>query len=503
MYRPRFAAIGLCLLMLLTGCTSAAPSMAVTSTMAPTSAVAVATPVPTATPLPVFAVGSSLGGIEVGGLDQAAALTLLREQLPVPSPLRLRAGSARLTIEPDDIGLVHSAEALLEEALDGLGDTRPVTLPLRVVFDDEALGERLEGLSGEVGRAPTVRVLTETATISRSFAYTPGLTLDLDAAMRQIRAALEEAEPGVIELELVEDPEVPVISLEQMRDELVAMDEAWPGIVGVHLIDLATGESIGLNDRTVFAGASTIKTAIMLYAYTQLDEFDEDTEAALEAMITESDNLASNDVLAVAAGALGTEYAFLGADAMSVMLEEQLGLRHTYLFVPFEASDYIRVYKPSFRCGPEGRVGEAPFTETGSCLRAEPESMARLYQLIDQCAQGEGELLELFEKLSPSRCTEMLDRLAMNEDATRMVAGVPEGVRVEHKSGWIETMQSDVGIVRSPGGAYVLAIYLYRPLLPGQYFWADEVMAPLVASFSRLAYTAYNPIRLDITEEEE
>jgi beta-lactamase class A len=120
--------------------------------------------------------------------------------------------------------------------------------------------------------------------------------------------------------------------------------------------------------------------------------------------------------------------------------------------------------------------------------------MAQLYRMIDECANGAGILPERYELLTPERCQEMLDRLAENGDKTRMVAGIPEGVRVEHKSGWIETMQADAGIVRSPGGDYVVSIYVYRPLTGGRFFWGDDVMAPVVAAFSRLAYTAYNPI---------
>lgn len=122
--------------------------------------------------------------------------------------------------------------------------------------------------------------------------------------------------------------------------------------------------------------------------------------------------------------------------------------------------------------------------------------MGQLYRMIDECARGEGVLLEKFELLNPDRCQEMLDLLAENADDTRMVAGIPDGVRVEHKSGWIEHTQADAGIVRSPGGDYVLAIYVYKPL-GDQWAWPDEVLGGAIADVSRLVYTAYNPIRLD------
>ncbi|NTU84876.1 MAG: serine hydrolase, partial [Chloroflexales bacterium] len=296
---------------------------------------------------------------------------------------------------------------------------------------------------------------------------------------------------------LAEGETAPRAPLERLREEVTALAEEVPGVVGFHLIDLATGESVGLNERTVFAGASTIKVAIMLNLYVNLAKFTERQSFWLNEMIRYSDNLSANDLLAAAAGGQGTDYAFVGAEQMSTMLREELGLRHTYLYVPYETTDYIKLYKPKFTCGPKGPVGEKPYTEMGACLRAEPESMAGLYQMIDQCANGAGPLLDKFDLLTPKRCQEMLDWLAKNGDKTRMVAGIPKGVRVEHKSGWIEDMQADNGIIRSPNGDYILSVYYYRPLDSKHDHWDDEEMAPVVAAFSRLAYTAYNPVQVE------
>jgi beta-lactamase class A len=101
--------------------------------------------------------------------------------------------------------------------------------------------------------------------------------------------------------------------------------------------------------------------------------------------------------------------------------------------------------------------------------------------------------------LTMSRCQEMLDLLAENGDHERMRAGIPDGVRVEHKSGWIEDMQSDVGIVRSPGGDFILAIYLYR-----ETDWLrDYIAQPALAGFARMVYTAYNPVRLPLDAQSD
>ncbi len=494
MTRPRLAAIGLLWLALIAGCAPATSQPPSTRLTAPTPAAAAPIAVASPTARPVFAVGSTVAGVDVAGLSLAEAEQRLTATLSPPATIELRAGSARLRLASAAIDLQAPVATLLDQARPALDTGRPASVPASLSFDPAALRAQLNTLAAEVAEPPAIRVITSTTVLSRSFAFTPGRTLDLDAAVEQVGARLAAGDSGPFSLRLITDRTPPRVPLEQLRAQLAAMAAEWPGVVGLQLIDLASGETIGLNEHSVFAGASTIKTAIMLHAYINLDRFDQLEETWLKRMIGESDNLAANGLLAATAGGQGTEYAFTGAEAMSTILQEELGLKHTYLYIPFEATDYIKLYKPKFRCGPQGPVGARPYTEHGNCLRAEPASMARLYQLIDQCASGEGLLLERFARLSPRRCQEMLDRLATNGDRTRMVAGVPEGVRVEHKSGWIEDMQADVGIVRSEGGDYVLAIYLYRPLPSGRYLWPDEVMAPVVAAFSRLVYTAYNPL---------
>ncbi|MCX7789807.1 MAG: class A beta-lactamase-related serine hydrolase [Chloroflexaceae bacterium] len=496
---PRFAAISLLCLALIAGC---APAASPPDPSSPTSqAVAALTP-SAPTPAPVFASGTTVAGITVAGLTFAEAEQRLRATLTAPADIQLRVGAARKTVSAERIGLTVPVEELLTRAAPALTTSRPMTVSVAFAYDRLALREEIAALAAEVAAPPTIRVITATETLSRSFGFRPGQFLDVDAAVARIGKGLASGEAGPFTLTLSEEPTPPRVPLARLREEVAAMAAEWPGVIGFQVIDLETGASIGFNEHTVFAGASTIKTAIMLNAYVNLDAFDEREQGWLTKMIGESDNLAANNLLAAAAGGQGTEYAFVGADAMSTMLQKELGLEHTYLYIPFEATDYIRLYKPKYRCGPKGPVGARPYTEHGNCLRAEPASMARLYQLIDQCAANEGVLLERFKRLTPARCQEMLDYLAANDDRTRLVAGVPPGVRVEHKSGWIEDMQADAGIVRSPNGAYAIAIYVYRPLPAGRYLWPDELMAPVVAAFSRLAYTAYNPVRIGGRSEE-
>lgn len=496
--RPRLVAIALLCVAVLAGCSSASRSLPADAVVASASTVERTPPALAVLPplVPVYAPSSKVAGVSISGLTPVEAETVLSAALAEHiMPLQLVADEYSQTIDPTTIAVRPDLSAMLAAAAPALGSDMPVSVPLQLAFDQAALREQMAAFAVASATAPTLTVLSSTDVLSRSFAYVPGRKINLDRSFEIVSSFLRRGQTAdpIFLTRWPTDP--PRASFAQLAEQLEAMAAAWDGVIGVYLYDLATGAEVAVNAHSVFAGASTIKTAIMLYGYAKLAEFSERQKESMRAMIIESDNLAANDILAAGAGGTNTETAFRGAEEMSDMLAD-LGLEHLYLYIPFESLDYIKLYNVKFRCGPKDPVGEPPYTETGCALRATPYAMGQLYRMIDECARGEGTLLERFELLTPNRCQEMLDLLSENADDTRMVGGIPAGVRVEHKSGWIEHTQADAGIVRSTGGDYVLAIYVYKPL-GDQWAWPDEVLGGAIADVSRLVYTAYNPIRLD------
>jgi hypothetical protein len=162
--------------------------------------------------------------------------------------------------------------------------------------------------------------------------------------------------------------------------------------------------------------------------------------------------------------------------------------------MPFEAYDYlVGIRGLSIAQGPP-QEGSPPYTKPDPILRTTPAEISRIFLMIEDCSQGEGELLERYpEQITPEQCQELLDLLVETADKERLVAGIPEGVRVEHKSGWTQFMHADSGIVRSPGGDYLLTIYLWRDVEELPDVWAN----PYIEALSRVVYTAYNPVKLD------
>jgi hypothetical protein len=83
----------------------------------------------------------------------------------------------------------------------------------------------------------------------------------------------------------------------------------------------------------------------------------------------------------------------------------------------------------------------------------------------------------------------MIDFLSRNEEGVLIMAGVPQDVEVAHKHGWTTDTHGDAGIVFSPGGDYVLTMFL----------WADtewlpvSISFPLIEGISAATFNYFNP----------
>jgi beta-lactamase class A len=478
-------------------------------------------------PKPTFPMGTRVAGVALDNLPTDAAATKLAAEVTVfDQPLELSLGQKSLIIFPNDLQVEVAIDDILVEAylqasrtdspdgtppttptlaaetptpllVTGETDTITVEVPLFVDFDRSELEQRITQFARQESIPPVLEVITNTNPFSRSFGYRPGKIIDVKDAMDQVEQRLQNPRLSRrINLALRDDNIVPRATLEQIRGQAEIMAQSWEDVVALYLHDLESDEHIGIHENTVFSGASVMKVAILLFSYASLPTFDEEQQEWIEAMIIESDNLAANYMLAAGARGTGTEDALAGAYQMNDMLS-QLGLQHTYQYMPYEAHDYLVVVRGiEIKQGPP-QEGEPPYTAPDPSLRTTPREISQIFLWIDQCSNGTGPLLTRYhETLSPARCQEMLDLLARNGDDTRMRRGVPADVRVEHKSGWIEDMQADVGIVRSPNGDFVLGIFLYR-----DYGVIYSNAQEAIAGIAHMVYTAYDPVRIEDTDQ--
>jgi beta-lactamase class A len=275
-------------------------------------------------------------------------------------------------------------------------------------------------------------------------------------------------------------PTRPDPALDSLGARIQARIDATPGaVVGVAFRDLAGTAELYLNADDSFHAASTMKVAVMIEAFRQVDagrlraeqgillvnQFGsivdgspfsldpaDDSDSSLYArvgervpvrelidrMITRSSNLATNAVIALvgAANANATAHR-LGASRMQVLRG----------------------------------VEDAKAYEAGRNNTTTARDLAALLTAIERG-----------EAASPASTDSMRSILLRQEFNDRIPAGLPPGTRVAHKTGEITAVAHDAAIVYPPrAGPYVLVV-LTRGIRD------PKTSASLAADISRLVY---------------
>ena len=460
------------------GATPAAPA----ATVAPTVP-------PTVTMEPVVADGVLFGGTSLAGKTKADVAAVLATFTPPAYEMNVSAGDQSLAMTLTKLTI--DTEATLSAIM---GASAGSTVAPVVVFDEAEITEQLEAWQAEFTAQSGVSLVDGEGFYDASFVTGTAQTFVVADARDAVLAALAEQQSTVtLQLQPMSEPVLP--SATQLQEAINEMAANWPGIVGVYVYNLDTNEVVAtLNENTVFSGASVMKVSILIHASANLSEFTDDDVRAMRRMIIDSDNLSANRMLAASVRGVGTESAYQGALSMNEMFKS-LGLEHTYQNLPYEAREYlINVLNYNIQGGPK-QEGQPPFTDADPMLRTTPAEMASVFVELYRCSQGTGKLVELYpDTLNAERCGEMLDLMHQNADYSRMMSGLPEDAYVSHKSGWIEDMQADVGIITTPNNQhFVMAIYLYRDIATSGGYLLDEEAAPVIGGFARLIYSAYMP----------
>ena len=106
-----------------------------------------------------------------------------------------------------------------------------------------------------------------------------------------------------------------------------------------------------------------------------------------------------------------------------------------------------------------------------------------------------GESTERFLRMMITQyeCRTMIDYLKLNRIGVLIQSGLPETTEIAHKHGWITETDglihtiSDAGIVYTPGGNFILSIYVYHP---NQLVF--DAANLLIAQLASAVYNYYN-----------
>ncbi|MBK6793950.1 MAG: serine hydrolase [Anaerolineales bacterium] len=451
--------------------------------------------------------GMTIAGVPVDGLAPAEASQRLLEVYT--SPIEVKYNEAVFHIDPGAVGFTIDVETMLAAAdltrtggsfWGGFWDyiwnrTPPESnIPLSATISEERLREFLQNEIAsryDTPPAPAQPIPGGTTFLPGA----PGQTLDLDRALAIITTALRSPANRSVALTFNETiaARPTAENLEILLKQIVSTSE-FDGLIGFYMMDLQTGQEIhfAMNNKQevitepdiAFTASSTIKLPILTsYLVNYGTNLDAQTTDAITRVFRVSDNSATDLILERIDPNNGPIIVTQNMDA--------IGLTSTYI------SGMFFLGAPNLIPGrvTPGNSRADIFTDPDPYSQTTPSEMGILLADIYQCVQnGGGALAAAFpDKVTPATCQLIIDFLALDKFGALIQGGVPDGTLVPHKHGFVLSRDgvmhdiSDVGIIYSPGGNFVLSIYTYHP---AQNIW--DITNPLFVNLTQAVYNYFN-----------
>lgn len=445
--------------------------------------------------------------MDVTGLSMEQAASRITQAYSIP--VELRYGENIIQVRPSTLGFSLDLTALMTAA-DQARAAQPfwpsfiaylfnqlppsAEVPLRAKIDETRTRDYLENEIAK--RYDQGATSYQPVAGSVSFeAADPGQTLDVERALNLVTTALRSPTARVVNLPLVRG-ELSRPSLQNLRillQQIVDVNE-FTGEVEIYMQDLNNGTDLQLAYRNgevltpgiAFSADSTIKIAVMTTAYREITEPASPEIAELvQEMIAMSDNVSTDalmvEVLDPTLGPL---------DVTKTM--KALGLENTFLDGMF----YVGAPLLSGGINTPANTRQDVNTEPDRYNQTTPAEIGMLLSDIYQCAQySGGSLIAAFPgEITSGECKSMITYLTQNRIGVLIEAGLPDGTQIGHKHGWaIDPLDGlmhavgDAGLVYTPGGNYVLAIFIHNT---DQIVWDNANQ--LYADLSRAVYNYYN-----------
>lgn len=455
-----------------------------------------------------YPAGMTIAGVPVGGLTPAETSQRLLEVYT--SPIEVSYNEAIIHIDPGVVGFEADVETMLAAAdlnrtggpfwggfWDHLWNRNPpsTVIPLSSTISEERLREYLQNeIAARYDQPPS-----PAQPIPGGTSFLPGLpgqSLDLDRAVLLISDALRSPTDRTVALTFTRSTAArPTIeNLEILLKQIVTVSD-FDGLIGVYMVDLQTGQEIHFavdNKQEIivepdiaFTASSTMKIPVVAsYLINRGSELSSTASNNISLTLGKSDNNATDRVLA-------------GIDPFTgpIIVTENMraiGLNSTYL-AGFFAPGSPPLFPVPAITPANSRIDV--ITEPDSYSQTTPSEMGTLLTDIYQCAQnGGGALVAAFpDKISAAACQLLIDFMAQDKLGSLIQGGVPDGTLVPHKHGYVPANDgvihdiSDVGIIYSPGGNFVLSIYTYHPITN---IW--DITNPLIGDLTRATYNYFN-----------
>jgi beta-lactamase class A len=231
---------------------------------------------------------------------------------------------------------------------------------------------------------------------------------------------------------------------------------AYPGTAGVYVQSLTTGDGAAWNARARFPAASTLKLAIAIAVLARdggpPPQRASPVDGLLRRMLTYSDNAAANALETWLAGSTSA-----GSHRIMALLRG-LGISETLMYGGYELDRRPSGAIP-LRIEQQPRWGYGKYTTVND--------LAAMLRAVWLASGGRGVLRAREPGFAAADARYLLYLLAHVRDRGKLDRGLPAGVRVLHKAGWLEAARHDNGLVFWRGGVFVAAVMTWRPAGPG------------------------------------
>jgi beta-lactamase class A len=449
--------------------------------------------------------GLIVANVPVGGLERQQAAQRLAEVYSLP--VELQYNGARILLNPSIIDFQLQTENMLamaslertqkqfwEDFWDYLWGrtTFPTQIPMAANYSEERLRAYLSDISQRYDQssAPALPIPGQASFQPGR----PGLQLDVDGSIPLIEASLFSLDNRVVDLPLQRvEPARPVFDNLEVLLKQTLQVAGFDGIAGIYLLDLQTsqeqhfgyrnGEDLPVEPDIAFTASSIIKIPIMVSTFRRLkDTSDPESMKLLEDMIDKSGNEAADWLMD----------RVIDPQRGPLLVTEDMkaiGLENTFLagYFSFGSPLLALIETPA-------NTRTDVFTDPDPYSQTTPSDIGMLLNDIYECAQtGGGALMAVFPgEITQEECQMMNDYLIKNRLPVLITAGLPEATPIAHKHGWVTVNGiintiGDAGIVYSPGGNYILVVFLYHP---DQLIW--ESASALIAQLSQAVYNFYN-----------
>jgi beta-lactamase class A len=454
-----------------------------------------------------FPSGLTIASIPVGTMNRQDAAERLLEAYSVP--IELYYNDAAIQLMPATVGFELDTESMLAAAdqertrqpfWESFWDylwgrpSQPLNIPLSATYSEQRLRSFLANEIAPRYDQPSEPAMPIIGTVDFQ-AGTKGTALDIDKSILPIENALFSPSQRTITLPLQEeDPSRPTFTnLEVLLKQTIDLSE-FDGVIGVYLLDLKSGQEIyfisnqGIDlpypPDVSFTASSTIKIPIMVSVYQRLGgDLNAETIQNLEDMIARSINTAADWLMSNKIDPI--QGPLLVTEDMRI-----LGLVNTFL-----AGYFFQGAPLLERFNTPGNQRSDVSTEPDPYNQTTPAEIGQLLQDIYQCAySNNGTLIAAFPgEITQSECQSMINYLMMDKTARLIEAGLPDGTNIAHKHGWVTDAygiihdMSDAAIVFSPGGDFVMTVFMFDP--------EQIIFDPaneLVKNLSRAVYNFYN-----------